>query len=111
MVRSPLPAPSCEVLLIQERGRTERVPLDDVLFLRAEQKYVTVRTLTRSFVIDSALSDLEARHAGHFLRVHRSTLVARRAMRALERYYDAEEGEGALADELQGRHGGGESQI
>ncbi|PZU41139.1 MAG: DNA-binding response regulator, partial [Acidovorax sp.] len=27
-------------------------------------------------------------------RVHRSTLVARRAMRALERYYDAEEGEG-----------------
>ncbi|WP_287741908.1 LytTR family DNA-binding domain-containing protein [Diaphorobacter sp.] len=92
--RSPLPAPSCEVLLIQERGRTERVPLDDVLFLRAEQKYVTVRTLTRSFVIDSALSDLEARHAGHFLRVHRSTLVARRAMRALERYYDAEEGEG-----------------
>ncbi len=90
-----------EVLLIQERGRTERVPLAEVLFLRAEQKYVTVRTATRSFIVDDALSELEARHAAHFLRVHRSTLVARRAMRALERHYDAAEGEG-WAVRLQG---------
>ncbi|WP_404300128.1 LytR/AlgR family response regulator transcription factor [Alicycliphilus denitrificans] len=83
-----------EALLIQERGRTERVPLAEVLYLRAEQKYVTVRTTTRSFIVDDALADLEARHAAHFLRVHRSTLVARRAMRALERHYDAAEGEG-----------------
>jgi len=83
-----------EALLIQDRGRTERVPLADVLYLRAEQKYVTVRTGTRSFVVDDALSELETRHAAHFLRVHRSTLVARRAMRALERHYDEAEGEG-----------------
>ncbi|MBS0390827.1 MAG: response regulator transcription factor [Proteobacteria bacterium] len=90
-----------DALLIQERGRTERVPLAEVLYLRAEQKYVTVRTATRSYVVDEALSDLEARHAAHFLRVHRSTLVARRAMRALERHYDATEGEG-WAVRLQG---------
>ena len=99
---SPTRAPDeGEVLLIQERGRTERVPLAEVLFLRAEQKYVTVRTTTRSFVVDDALSELEARHAAHFLRVHRSTLVARRAMRALERHYDEAEGEG-WAVRLQG---------
>ncbi|MHA7598350.1 LytR/AlgR family response regulator transcription factor [Alicycliphilus sp. T452] len=86
--------PEGEALLIQERGRTERVPLADVLYLRAEQKYVTVRTATRSFIVDDALSELEARHAAHFLRVHRSTLVARRAMRALEKHYDEAEGEG-----------------
>jgi len=94
---APMPAAppdDGEALLIQERGRTERVPLAEVLYLRAEQKYVTVRTATRSYVVDEALSDLEARHAAHFLRVHRSTLVARRAMRALERHYDATEGEG-----------------
>ncbi len=79
------PAPDGEVLVIQDRGRTERVPLAEVLYLRAELKYVTVRTLTRSFVIDDALADLETRHAAHFLRVHRSTLVARRALRALVR--------------------------
>lgn len=99
---TPLAAPdNGETLLIQERGRTERVPLAEVLFLRAEQKYVTVRTATRSFIVDDALSELEARHAAHFLRVHRSTLVARRAMRALERHYDADEGEG-WAVRLQG---------
>ena len=99
---TPLAAPdNGETLLIQERGRTERVPLAEVLFLRAEQKYVTVRTATRSFIVDDALSELEARHAAHFLRVHRSTLVARRAMRALERHYDEAEGEG-WAVRLQG---------
>ena len=58
---TPLAAPdNGETLLIQERGRTERVPLAEVLFLRAEQKYVTVRTATRSFIVDDALSELEA---------------------------------------------------
>jgi len=94
---TPMPAAppdDGDALLIQERGRTERVPLAEVLYLRAEQKYVTVRTATRSYVVDEPLSELETRHTAQFLRVHRSTLVARRAMRALERHYDATEGEG-----------------
>ncbi len=81
----PLSPASGESLVIQERGRTERVPLSEVLYLRAELKYVTVRTVTRSFIIDDALSDLEARLPAHFLRVHRNTLVARWALRALVR--------------------------
>ncbi|GAD22466.1 LytTR family DNA-binding domain-containing protein [Acidovorax sp. MR-S7] len=88
------PPPDGEALVIQTQGRTERVPLADVLYLRAEQKYLTVRTALRSYVIDGALTELEARHAAHFLRVHRNTLVSRRAMRALERHVDPDEGEG-----------------
>jgi two-component system response regulator AlgR len=88
------PAPEGEALLIQDRGRTERIPLAEVLYLKAEQKYITVRTLLRSYVMDGSLNDLEARHPAWFLRIHRSTLVARRAVRALEKHYDAEEGEG-----------------
>ncbi len=88
------PVTEGEALLIQDRGRTERIPLAEVLYLRAEQKYITVRTLLRSYVMDGSLNDLEARHPAWFLRVHRSTLVARRAVRALEKHYDAEEGEG-----------------
>ena len=68
---------------IQERGRTERVPLAEVLFLRAEQKYVTVRTATRSFIVDDALSELE-RHAAHFFaRAPQHLGGALRHMRAL----------------------------
>jgi two-component system response regulator AlgR len=83
-----------ETLLIQDRGRTERVPLAEVLYFKAEQKYITVRTAARSYILDGTLNDLEARYAVEFLRLHRNTLVARRAVRALEKHYDPEEGEG-----------------
>ena len=81
-------------LLIQSLGRTERIPLAEVLFLKAELKYITVQTGRRSHIMDGALSELETRHSDYFLRVHRNALVARHAMRALEKHVDAEEGEG-----------------
>jgi two-component system, LytTR family, response regulator AlgR len=83
-----------EILIIQDRGRTERVPLSEVLYFKAELKYVTVRTAAKSYILDASLSELEERHEAHFLRVHRNALVARRAVRALEKHYDPEEGEG-----------------
>jgi two-component system response regulator AlgR len=83
-----------EVLIIQDRGRTERVPVTEVLYFKAELKYITVRTAQRSYILDGSLSDLEERHGAQFLRVHRNALVSRRAVRALEKHFDAEEGEG-----------------
>lgn len=83
-----------EVLVIQDRGRTERVPVTEVLYFKAELKYITVRTAARSYILDGSLSDLEDRHGTQFLRVHRNALVSRRAVRALEKHFDAEEGEG-----------------
>jgi two-component system response regulator AlgR len=83
-----------EVLIIQDRGRTERVPLAEVLYLKAELKYITVRTAAHSYILDGALSELEEKYAAHFMRVHRNALIARRAVRALVKHFDAEEGEG-----------------
>jgi len=83
-----------EVLVIQERGRAERVPLAQVLYLKAELKYITVRTASRSYLLEASLSELESRHASRFIRIHRNALVARRAVRALEKHHDPEEGEG-----------------
>ena len=83
-----------EVLIIQERGRTERVPVSEVLYLKAELKYVTVRTAAKSYILDGSLSELEEKYATEFMRIHRNALVARRAVRALEKNYDPEEGEG-----------------
>ena len=80
-------------LVIQDRGRTERVPLGEVLYLKAELKYVTVRTALRSYILDAALAELEVRYPEHFLRVHRNALVARRAIRSLEKHMDAVEGD------------------
>jgi two-component system, LytTR family, response regulator AlgR len=73
------------VLVVSERGRVVRVPLADVLYLKAELKYVTLRTATHSYVLDDPLTDLEARLGERVLRVHRNALVAKQAVRALER--------------------------
>lgn len=83
-----------EMLIIQDRGRTERVPLAEVLYFKAELKYITVRTASRSYILDGSLSELEERHAARFMRIHRNALIARRAVRALEKHFDPEEGEG-----------------
>ena len=83
-----------DVLVIQERGRTERVPLSEVLYLKAELKYVTVRTLAKSYILDGAISELEEKYPTQFMRIHRNALVARRAVRALEKHFDPQEGEG-----------------
>jgi len=88
------PGSSAEHLLIQDRGRTERVPLSEVLYLKAELKYITVRTARHTYVLDGSLNELEERLGARFLRVHRNALVSRQAMRALERHHDPEEGEG-----------------
>lgn len=73
------------VIVVSDRGRVVRVPVDEVLYLKAELKYVTLRTAVHTHVLDESLSELEARLGGRFLRVHRNALVARHAVRALER--------------------------
>ena len=80
-------------LLIQDRGRTERVPVAEVLYIKAELKYLTVRTALKTHLLEAALNDLEARHGDAFLRIHRNALVARHAMRALERLHSSEPGD------------------
>jgi two-component system response regulator AlgR len=81
-------------LLIQERGRSERVALSDVIYLKAELKYITVRTAEKEHIYDGALSDLEQKYAHLFVRVHRNALVSRRRVRAVEKHNDPVEGEG-----------------
>ncbi|MEO6279259.1 LytTR family DNA-binding domain-containing protein [Roseateles sp.] len=88
------PAPSgdkpavsdADFVTIADRGRLKRVPVSEVLYFKAELKYVTLRTASESHVLDGALSDLEQRHGDRFLRVHRNALVARWAVRELERH-------------------------
>jgi len=88
-------------LTIQDRGRTERVPLAEVVYLKAELKYITLRTVDRSLILDGSLSEIEEHHGGYFLRVHRNALVARPLVRAIEKHFDDEEGE-VWAVRLQG---------
>ncbi len=81
-----------ELFIVQDRGRVERIPLSSILYFKAEQKYVTLRTALGSHVIDESLTELEGRVGDRFIRVHRNALVARHVMRALERRADDADG-------------------
>lgn len=76
----------------QEPGRVWQVALDDVLYLRAEQGYVTARTRQREFVLDESLVRLEDEFPEHFLRIHRNCLVALHQLAGFRRVLDAEGG-------------------
>jgi two-component system response regulator AlgR len=86
--RRGAPEAARPVIVVHDRGRVLRVPVDEVLYLKAELKYVTLRTAHASYVLEDALADLEQRLADQgasFVRVHRNAIVAHSAVRALER--------------------------
>jgi two-component system response regulator AlgR len=72
-------------LSAQERGRIHLVPVEDVVYLKAELKYVTARTREREYLIEDPLAKLEQEYPERFVRVHRNCLVARKAVRGFER--------------------------
>lgn len=79
---------------VQERGRLLLVPVADVIYLKAEAKYVTLRTREREYLIEASLLSLEQEFAGSFIRVHRNALVARSAISGVERGVQMVDAEG-----------------
>jgi two-component system response regulator AlgR len=80
-----------EYLSVVERHRIVLVPVRDIVFLKAEQKYVTVRTREREHLIEESLVALEREFAERFVRIHRNCLVARGAIRGFERSTEGED--------------------
>lgn len=86
------PPPRRTHFSVLEPGRIWRVPVADVLYLRAELRYVTARTREREYLLDESLVKLEEEFGADFLRIHRNCLVARRHLLGFQRL--AGEGEG-----------------
>jgi len=72
-------------LSVHERGKIHLVPVSDVLYLRAELKYVTVRTAEREFIVEESLTRLEEEFGAAFMRIHRNCLVHRTAIAGFEK--------------------------
>lgn len=86
---SPAPA-SRRHFSVQMRGRLLLVPVDDVLYLKADLKYVALRTATQTHLIEESLVSLEEEFADRFVRVHRNALAAMHAIVGVERGKSAE---------------------
>ena len=70
------------------RRGIELVPVEDVRFFQADQKYVTVRHSEGELLIDETLRELEDEFGEMFVRVHRNALVAVHYIEALDRDED-----------------------
>jgi len=81
-------------LSVHERGRVILVPLDQVVYLKAELKYITVRTKEREYLIEESLTALEEEFADRFVRIHRNALVARPSIAGFERVQPQGDAEG-----------------
>lgn len=77
-------------LSISERGRVLLVPVAQVVYLRAELKYLTVRTVEREYLIEESLTQIEQEFPERFVRLHRNCLAARSSIRGFERRHGAD---------------------
>ena len=84
VLRDLLPEPR-KFLSIHERGKIHLVPIEQVLFLRAELKYITVCTAECEYLLEESLTALEKEFATRFVRVHRNCLVAKEAIEGFEK--------------------------
>lgn len=79
-------------LSVLERGKVLLIPVAEILYLRAELKYVTIRTAAHEHLLEESLSKLEQEFSAQFVRIHRSCLVARAHITGFEK----EGGEGEV---------------
>ncbi len=63
----------------------ELVPVADVLYFMADNKYVTVHHSNGEVLIDDPLKTLEEKYRDRFVRIHRNALVCREAIESLSR--------------------------
>ncbi|MEK6708674.1 MAG: LytTR family DNA-binding domain-containing protein [Pseudomonadota bacterium] len=61
------------------------MPASDVVYLRAELKYVTIRTHEKEHLLEESLTRLEEEFGERFIRIHRSCLVAKDCIAGLEK--------------------------
>ncbi len=70
-------------ICIKIRGALELIPVEDILYFKADQKYVTLRTDDNEYLIEESLKALEEEFSFQFIRIHRNALIAENAMHGL----------------------------
>lgn len=86
---------------VQHHGRMLLIPVHEVIYLRAELKYLTLRTREQEYLIEESLTTLEQELGDSFLRLHRNCLVAQARIVGYEkREHDGEAGCVALLKDV-----------
>ena len=70
-------------ICVKTRGSLELIPIEEILYFKADQKYVTLRTAEQEFLIEESLKNLEQEFDQRFIRIHRNALVAQDMLHSL----------------------------
>ena len=70
---------------VHMRGRITLIPVQDIIYFIADNKYVTVRTANEQHLIEESLVSLEEEFSDRFLRIHRGALVNTNFLRGMEK--------------------------
>ena len=70
------------------RGSLRLIPIEDIRYLQAEEKYVVVHHARGEDLIEESLKSLEHEFAESFVRIHRNCLVSREELVELRRATD-----------------------
>ncbi|MBE9564502.1 MAG: response regulator transcription factor [Proteobacteria bacterium] len=70
-------------ICVKSRGSLELIPVEDILYFKADQKYVTLRTADQEYLIEESLKLLEQEFSFQFIRIHRNALIAQNMLNGL----------------------------
>ena len=75
-------------ICVKIRGSLELIPVEEIIYFKADQKYVTLRTAEQEFLIEESLKTLEQEFSFQFIRIHRNALVAHQMLHGLTKNND-----------------------
>jgi two-component system response regulator AlgR len=75
-------------ICVKSRGTLELIPIEEIAYFKADQKYVTLRTTEQEYLLEESLKALEEEFAHLFIRIHRNALVAQHMMHGLTKNHD-----------------------
>ncbi|WP_018476245.1 LytR/AlgR family response regulator transcription factor [Pontibacter roseus] len=74
-----------DTLFVKVRNRLEKVALEDIIWIEAQDIYCNIKTRTGLYLVSQSLKNLEQRlPPSQFMRVHRSYIVHLTAIEAIE---------------------------
>ncbi|MCP4926704.1 MAG: response regulator transcription factor [Gammaproteobacteria bacterium] len=77
-------------ICVRRRTNLHLIPIKDVMYFQADQKYITVRHVNGEDLIDEPLKDLAQEFTNHFIRIHRNALVALARVERMEKTPDGQ---------------------
>ena len=73
---------------ITQKGKIKLVPIEKICYMKAENKYVVIKTLTEDYLMNNTLNNFEKELGEKFIRVHRNALISTDYIESLERNDD-----------------------